>query len=170
VNQSMGTIASQRPPELTTPKITVIVPNRNDSRHLPRCIRSILEREDPPDELRNRRALSSISPFGVCTSGPATATRSPSNAYINAGNGSEVRRTSGFATQKNGELLPEKAALWLAPNPRGRELCTSRKGNLKSDDENDKTSGTLIVTTTLSGVVQERFRSSSSFATRSPSG
>jgi glycosyltransferase involved in cell wall biosynthesis len=29
----------------------VIVPNRNDSRYLPRCIRSILEQKDPPDEL-----------------------------------------------------------------------------------------------------------------------
>lgn len=33
------------------PNIAVIVPNRNDSRHLPRCIRSLLEQEDPPDEL-----------------------------------------------------------------------------------------------------------------------
>jgi glycosyltransferase involved in cell wall biosynthesis len=33
------------------PTIAVIVPNRNDSRYLPRCIRSILEQEDPPDEL-----------------------------------------------------------------------------------------------------------------------
>jgi glycosyltransferase involved in cell wall biosynthesis len=33
------------------PRIAVIVPNRNDSRHLPRCVRSILEQEDPPDEL-----------------------------------------------------------------------------------------------------------------------
>ena len=33
------------------PRIAVIVPNRNDSRYLPRCIRSILEQEDPPDEL-----------------------------------------------------------------------------------------------------------------------
>jgi glycosyltransferase involved in cell wall biosynthesis len=29
----------------------VIVPNRNDSRHLPRCIRSVLDQQDPPDEL-----------------------------------------------------------------------------------------------------------------------
>jgi hypothetical protein len=29
----------------------VIVPNRNDSRYIPRCIRSILEQQDPPDEL-----------------------------------------------------------------------------------------------------------------------
>jgi glycosyltransferase involved in cell wall biosynthesis len=34
-----------------SPRIAVIVPNRNDSRHLPRCIRSLLEQEDPPDEL-----------------------------------------------------------------------------------------------------------------------
>ena len=34
-----------------TPKIAVIVPNRNDSRYLARCIRSVLEQEDPPDEL-----------------------------------------------------------------------------------------------------------------------
>jgi len=47
----MGTIASQWRPELTAPKIAVIVPNRNGSRHLPRCIRSILEQKDPPDEL-----------------------------------------------------------------------------------------------------------------------
>jgi glycosyltransferase involved in cell wall biosynthesis len=33
------------------PTIAVIVPNRNDSRYLPRCIRSILEQQDPPDEL-----------------------------------------------------------------------------------------------------------------------
>lgn len=33
------------------PRIAVIVPNRNDSRHLPRCIRSLLEQDDPPDEL-----------------------------------------------------------------------------------------------------------------------
>jgi glycosyltransferase involved in cell wall biosynthesis len=34
-----------------TPSIAVIVPNRNDSRHLPRCIRSLLGQDDPPDEL-----------------------------------------------------------------------------------------------------------------------
>src|SRR5712664_2674630 len=33
------------------PRIAVIVPNRNDSRYLPRCIRSVLEQEEPPDEL-----------------------------------------------------------------------------------------------------------------------
>ena len=33
------------------PSIAVIVPNRNDSRHLPRCIRSLLQQEDPPDEV-----------------------------------------------------------------------------------------------------------------------
>jgi glycosyltransferase involved in cell wall biosynthesis len=33
------------------PRIAVIVPNRNDSRYLARCIRSILGQEDPPDEL-----------------------------------------------------------------------------------------------------------------------
>lgn len=38
-------------PEMAAPKIAVIVPNCNDSRYLPRCIRSILEQEDPPDEL-----------------------------------------------------------------------------------------------------------------------
>lgn len=43
--------ASRRPPDTATPEIAVIVPNRNDSRYLPRCIRSILEQEDAPDEL-----------------------------------------------------------------------------------------------------------------------
>lgn len=33
------------------PKIAVIVPNRNDSRHIPRCLRSLLEQEDLPDEV-----------------------------------------------------------------------------------------------------------------------
>jgi glycosyltransferase involved in cell wall biosynthesis len=33
------------------PRIAVIVPNRNDSRHLSRCIRSLLEQDDAPDEL-----------------------------------------------------------------------------------------------------------------------
>ena len=42
---------SQRQPEPAPPRIAVIVPNRNDSRYLPRCIRSILEQEAPPDEL-----------------------------------------------------------------------------------------------------------------------
>ena len=36
---------------MAVPKIAVIVPNRNDSRYLPSCIRSILEQDDPPDEL-----------------------------------------------------------------------------------------------------------------------
>ena len=47
----MEPTTSQHPPGTTAPKIAVIVPNRNDSRYLPRCIRSILEQEDPPDEL-----------------------------------------------------------------------------------------------------------------------
>jgi glycosyltransferase involved in cell wall biosynthesis len=38
-------------PDSALPTIAVIVPNRNDSRYLPRCIRSILEQDDPPDEL-----------------------------------------------------------------------------------------------------------------------
>jgi len=38
-------------PDSALPTIAVIVPNRNDSRYLPRCIRSILEQENPPDEL-----------------------------------------------------------------------------------------------------------------------
>jgi glycosyltransferase involved in cell wall biosynthesis len=33
------------------PSIAVIIPNRNDARHLPRCLRSVLEQEAPPDEL-----------------------------------------------------------------------------------------------------------------------
>lgn len=33
------------------PTIAVVVPNWNDARHLPRCIRSVLEQEAPPDEL-----------------------------------------------------------------------------------------------------------------------
>lgn len=33
------------------PTIAVIVPNYNDSRYLPRCIRSILDQTEPPDEL-----------------------------------------------------------------------------------------------------------------------
>jgi glycosyltransferase involved in cell wall biosynthesis len=33
------------------PSIAVIVPNRNDSRHLPRCLRSVLEQEVGPEEL-----------------------------------------------------------------------------------------------------------------------
>ena len=44
-------VSSQRSSGSVVPKIAVIVPNRNDSRYLPRCIRSILEQEDPPDEL-----------------------------------------------------------------------------------------------------------------------
>jgi cellulose synthase/poly-beta-1,6-N-acetylglucosamine synthase-like glycosyltransferase len=42
---------SPRQPEAAMPRIAVIVPNHNDSRYLPRCIRSILEQEAPPDEL-----------------------------------------------------------------------------------------------------------------------
>lgn len=33
------------------PSISVIVPNWNDSRYLPRCLRSVLEQETPPEEL-----------------------------------------------------------------------------------------------------------------------
>ena len=33
------------------PSVAVVVPNRNDSRHLPRCLRSLLEQDDPPDEV-----------------------------------------------------------------------------------------------------------------------
>lgn len=33
------------------PSIAVIVPNWNDARHLPRCLRSVLDQESPPDEL-----------------------------------------------------------------------------------------------------------------------
>ena len=51
MNQAVGSTALHHPPDTATPKIAVIVPNRNDSRYLPRCIRSILEQEDPPDEL-----------------------------------------------------------------------------------------------------------------------
>jgi len=51
VNQAVDPVASERLPELAFPKIAVIVPNRNDSRYLPRCIRSVLEQPDPPDEL-----------------------------------------------------------------------------------------------------------------------
>jgi len=47
----MEPVASERLPKLALPEVAVLVPNRNDSRHLPRCIRSILEQEDPPDEL-----------------------------------------------------------------------------------------------------------------------
>lgn len=49
--RAVDSIASRRPPDTATPGIAVIVPNRNDSRYLPRCIRSILEQKDPPDEL-----------------------------------------------------------------------------------------------------------------------
>jgi glycosyltransferase involved in cell wall biosynthesis len=51
VIRAVDPIASRRPPGTATPGIAVIVPNRNDSRYLPRCIRSILEQKDPPDEL-----------------------------------------------------------------------------------------------------------------------
>src|SRR6266849_10180381 len=47
----MESVASQQPADAALPRIAVIVPNRNDSRYLPRCILSILEQEDPPDEL-----------------------------------------------------------------------------------------------------------------------
>ena len=43
--------SSAAPARMPAPKIAVIVPNRNDSRYLPRCIRSVLEQEDLPDEL-----------------------------------------------------------------------------------------------------------------------
>ena len=33
------------------PTIAVVVPNRNDARYLPRCLRSVLEQVEPPDEL-----------------------------------------------------------------------------------------------------------------------
>ena len=33
------------------PSIAVIVPNRNDARYLPRCLRSVLDQEVPPEEL-----------------------------------------------------------------------------------------------------------------------
>jgi glycosyltransferase involved in cell wall biosynthesis len=33
------------------PTIAVILPNRNDARYLPRCLRSVLDQEVPPDEL-----------------------------------------------------------------------------------------------------------------------
>ena len=51
MNRAVGPIAVRQPPDKATPTIAVIVPNRNDSRYLARCIRSILEQEDPPDEL-----------------------------------------------------------------------------------------------------------------------
>ena len=35
----------------TGPTIAVILPNRNDARYLPRCLRSVLDQEVPPDEL-----------------------------------------------------------------------------------------------------------------------
>ena len=35
----------------TQPGIAVIIPNRNDSRYLARCLRSVLEQDDPPDEV-----------------------------------------------------------------------------------------------------------------------
>src|SRR2546427_6846311 len=47
----MDVVSSQRSSGSALPKIAVIVPNLNDSRYLPRCIRSILEQKDPPDEL-----------------------------------------------------------------------------------------------------------------------
>src|SRR3989475_10528642 len=47
----MDVVSSQRSSGSALPKIAVIVPTRNDSRYLPRCIRSVLEQPDPPDEL-----------------------------------------------------------------------------------------------------------------------
>jgi hypothetical protein len=44
-------MTSRQPADTATPKIAVIVPNRNDSRYIARCIRSLLEQQDPPDEL-----------------------------------------------------------------------------------------------------------------------
>ncbi len=49
--RAVDPIASRRPSDTAIPGIAVIVPNRNDSRYLPRCIRSILEQKDPPEEL-----------------------------------------------------------------------------------------------------------------------
>lgn len=37
--------------QIATPGIAVIVPNYNDARYLPRCIRSVLDQEAPPDEM-----------------------------------------------------------------------------------------------------------------------
>jgi len=51
VNPAEGPGELDGSPNSATPEIAVIVPNRNDSRYLPRCIRSILQQEDPPDEL-----------------------------------------------------------------------------------------------------------------------
>jgi len=51
VIRAVDPIASRRPSDTAIPGIAVIVPNRNDSRYLPRCIRSILEQKDPPEEL-----------------------------------------------------------------------------------------------------------------------
>jgi glycosyltransferase involved in cell wall biosynthesis len=51
VMRAMNPTAPRRPPDTATPRITVIVPNRNDSRYLLRCIRSILEQQDSSDEL-----------------------------------------------------------------------------------------------------------------------
>jgi hypothetical protein len=34
-----------------TPAIAVVIPNRNDARYLARCLRSVLEQDDPPDEV-----------------------------------------------------------------------------------------------------------------------
>jgi len=47
----MQSVSSRPSQGAALPEIAVIVPNRNDSRYLPRCIGSILEQEDPPDEL-----------------------------------------------------------------------------------------------------------------------
>jgi len=34
-----------------TPRIAVVIPNHNDSRYLERCLRSVLEQDEPPDEV-----------------------------------------------------------------------------------------------------------------------
>lgn len=47
----MQSVSSQPSPGAAFPRIAVIVPNRNDSRYIPRSIRSVLEQEVPPDEL-----------------------------------------------------------------------------------------------------------------------
>jgi glycosyltransferase involved in cell wall biosynthesis len=51
VNRAVGPDTSRQALHTATPRIAVIVPNRNDSRRIGRCIRSVLEQEDPPDEL-----------------------------------------------------------------------------------------------------------------------
>jgi glycosyltransferase involved in cell wall biosynthesis len=51
VIRAVDPIASRRPPDTASPGIAVIVPNRNDSRYLARCIRSILDQATPSEEL-----------------------------------------------------------------------------------------------------------------------